>query len=50
MKYAFNETATGIHNLNAEKTAGKGIYNLNGQKVTKAQKGLFIIGGKKVVK
>ena len=50
VKYAFNETATGIHNLNAEKTAGKGIYNLNGQKVTKAQKGLFIIGGKKVVK
>ncbi|WP_288280537.1 hypothetical protein [uncultured Prevotella sp.] len=26
------------------------IYNLNGQKVNKAQKGLFIINGKKVVK
>ena len=25
------------------------IYNLNGQKVNKAQKGLFIINGKKVV-
>jgi hypothetical protein len=25
------------------------IYNLNGQKVNKAQKGLFIINGKKTV-
>ena len=25
------------------------IFNLNGQKVNKAQKGLFIINGKKVV-
>ena len=27
----------------------EGVYNLNGQKVNKAQKGLFIINGKKVV-
>ena len=26
------------------------IYNLNGQKVNKAQKGLYIINGKKVIK
>jgi hypothetical protein len=30
----------------AQKTA---IFNLNGQKVNKAQKGLFIINGKKTV-
>ena len=30
-----------------QKTA---IFNLNGQKMNKAQKGLFIINGKKVVK
>jgi len=32
--------------LDAENTA---IYNLNGQRVVKAQKGLYIIGGKKVM-
>ena len=30
-------------------TDGKAIYNINGQKVNKAQKGLFIINGKKTV-
>jgi hypothetical protein len=29
--------------------AGKEIYNLAGQKVGKAQKGIYIIGGRKVV-
>ena len=28
---------------------GEGVYNLNGQKVMKAQKGLYIMNGKKVV-
>lgn len=28
---------------------GKGIYNLSGQRVSKAQKGLYIVNGKKVV-
>ena len=26
-----------------------GIYNLNGQKVSNAQKGIYIVNGKKVV-
>jgi len=34
---------------NAEAKAPVGIYNLNGQKVNNAQKGLYIINGKKVV-
>ncbi len=43
-------TTTGIASVNAtaEQNAA-GIYNLNGQKVEKAQKGLYIINGKKMV-
>ncbi len=43
------ETPTGIQTVNANKKA-EGIYNLNGQQVMNAQKGLYIINGKKVVK
>ncbi|MBQ8463191.1 MAG: hypothetical protein IJ544_03635 [Prevotella sp.] len=39
---------TGINTLKAEIENGS-VYNLNGQKVQKAQKGLYIINGKKVV-
>jgi hypothetical protein len=40
--------ADAISNIatDAQKTA---VFNLNGQKVNKAQKGLFIINGKKTV-
>ena len=31
------------------KKASKGIYNMLGQKLTKTQKGVNIIGGKKIV-
>ena len=37
-----------INAVNAEAANGT-IYNLQGQKVEKAQKGLYIINGKKVV-
>ena len=40
--------ATGIQNVKTDANS-KTIYNLNGQIVSKAQKGLFIINGKKVV-
>ena len=40
---------TGIKSLMSEKNV-EGIYNLNGQKVNKIQKGLFIQNGKKVIK
>ena len=39
---------TGIKNVMNEMNA-EGIFNLNGQKVMKAQKGLYIMNGKKVV-
>ena len=41
-------SATGIDTINAAVSAGK-VYNLSGQQVQKAQKGIYIIGGKKMV-
>ena len=38
----------GIQTVNSEKNA-EGIFNLNGQKVMKTQKGLYIMNGRKVV-
>jgi len=45
----FDETATGITDITAD-TQKAPVYNLQGQKMMKAQKGVNIIGGKKVVK
>jgi hypothetical protein len=43
-------TTTGISSMNnVQCTMNNEVYNLNGQKVMKAQKGLYIINGKKVV-
>ena len=44
------DVATGITNVGSvNANATKDIYNLQGQKVGKAQKGVFIVNGKKVV-
>ena len=48
------DTPTGISdasrlNDNGERRNGNIVYNLNGQRLIKAQKGLYIIHGKKVV-
>lgn len=43
------EIITGISGFTAEKQNNATIYNLNGQRVEKAQKGLYIINGKKVM-
>ena len=40
--------ATGIQGLGLDEQDGR-IYNLAGQRVAKAQKGIFIVNGKKVV-
>ena len=46
-----DEQTTGIQAVNSEKiTMNGGIYNLNGQRVEKATKGLYIVNGKKTVK
>ena len=45
-----DDEATGITNVGGENaTVAKDIYNLQGQKVGNAQKGVFIVNGKKVV-
>ena len=38
-----------IRGINADAQQGEAIYNIAGQKVQKAQKGLYIVNGKKVV-
>lgn len=44
-------TATGIATVNGQQsTANRPIYNLQGQRVSQATKGIFIINGKKVIK
>ena len=42
-------TATGINAVAAESTNNGAIYNMAGQRVMNAQRGLYIINGKKVV-
>ena len=43
-------TATGINNVDADKTADGKKYNINGQLVGKDFKGIYIMNGKKFVK
>ena len=44
-----DEEVTGIEGIMANEQTVKNIYNLSGQKVNKAHKGLYIQNGKKVV-
>ena len=50
--YPFDEEGeTGIENVNANLNLNEGaIYNIAGQRVNKAQKGIYIINGKKILK
>lgn len=43
------EEATGIQAVEILESLTEGIYNLQGQKVNKAQKGVYIVNGKKVI-
>ncbi len=45
----YNGVTDGIKSLNTENQTANEIFNINGQKVMKAQKGLYIINGKKVI-
>lgn len=50
VKAFFFDEATGIENLNVnDNLKNEAIYNVAGQRVSKAQKGLYIKNGKKVV-
>ncbi len=48
VKYV-SKTTVGIDEVKAN-TADNTVYNLGGQKVKNAQKGIYIVGGKKIVK
>jgi len=43
------DESTGIDGIAVEKMSNGEVYNLQGQRVVKAQKGLYIINGKKVL-
>lgn len=45
-----NGEVTGIDGINADSEAGQPIYDLSGRRVKNAQNGLYIVGGKKVVR
>lgn len=47
--FVFGEETDGIGQIEMGQTSNAAIYNLNGQKVNKAQKGIYIVNGKKVV-
>ncbi len=46
----FEGEATGISTMKSVESTNNEIYNLNGQRVVKAQKGLYIQNGKKMIK
>lgn len=48
-RLVFVDETTGIANVNSQMNDVKSVFNLNGQRVEKAQKGLFIVNGKKVL-
>lgn len=47
--YLEEEDATAINGINAEGTNSNAIYNIAGQRVNKAGKGIYIVDGKKVL-
>jgi hypothetical protein len=47
--FSFNEVVDGIQAVETEKAKNDVIYNLAGQRVSKMQKGLYIVNGKKVL-
>lgn len=47
--FVIDDTTTGIIGIDGTVIENGKIYNLNGQKVQNAQKGLYIVNGKKVV-
>ena len=47
--FYYNEIPTGITEVQGSEVMVNGYYNLNGQRVTKPSKGLYIVNGKKAV-
>ena len=47
--FVFDDVAAGISTVQGETNDANGFYNLNGQRVNQAAKGLYIMNGKKVI-
>ena len=47
--FSFNDIVDGIKAVETTETESKAIYNLAGQRVSKMQKGIYIVNGKKVL-
>lgn len=50
MMMVFADEVTGIKSTNVNANVNNVVYNLGGQRISKAVKGLYIVNGKKVVK
>ena len=48
--FAFEGTVTGVESVESSNNAPQAIYDLTGRRVSKAEKGIYIINGKKVIK
>ena len=48
--FAFKGTTTGVESVESSNHAPQVIYDLAGRRVSKAEKGIYIINGKKVIK
>ena len=47
--FSDDDTTTGVMTIDAEKPIDNAYYNLNGQRVTNPQRGIYIQGGRKVI-
>ena len=47
--FSFNDVVDGIKAVETTETENNAIYNLAGQRVSKMQKGIYIVNGKKVL-
>ncbi|MBQ8277716.1 MAG: hypothetical protein IJY00_04650 [Bacteroidaceae bacterium] len=50
LKFNFGGIANGIDGVNADSNNGQVIYDLQGRRVNKLSKGLYIVNGKKVIR
>ena len=48
--FAFEGTVTGVESVESSNNTPQAIYDLTGRRVSKAEKGIYIINGKKVIK
>ena len=48
--YSLNDVVNGIKAVEATETENKAIYNLAGQRVSKMQKGIYVVNGKKMIR